>query len=233
MVAQVPRKTDIKENFLTVGKQIAEACKTAHRTPESVTLVAVSKAHPGETARRALANGHRVFGENRVQEAEEKWPALKEEFPDTQLHLVGSLQRNKVKTAISLFDVLQTIDRPKLARAIADEINCTGRRPQCFIQVNIGEERQKGGIGPEDTDALITECRETLELPIEGLMCIPPLDEDPSLYFALLGEIAKRNGLENLSMGMSGDFETAIRFGATHVRIGTALFGERPPFKPG
>ncbi|MEE9316827.1 MAG: YggS family pyridoxal phosphate-dependent enzyme [Rhodospirillales bacterium] len=229
----MPRKTDIKENFLTVGKQIAEACKTAHRTPESVTLVAVSKAHPGETARRALANGHRVFGENRVQEAEEKWPALKEEFPDTQLHLVGSLQRNKVKTAISLFDVLQTIDRPKLARAIADEINRTGRRPQCFIQVNIGEERQKGGIGPEDTDALITECRETLELPIEGLMCIPPLDEDPSLYFALLGEIAKRNGLENLSMGMSGDFETAIRFGATHVRIGTALFGERPPFKPG
>ena len=233
MVAQVPRKTDIKENFLTVGKQIAEACKAAHRAPESVTLVAVSKAHPGETARQALSNGHWAFGENRVQEAEEKWPALKDEFPDTQLHLVGSLQRNKVKTAISLFDVLQTIDRPKLARAVADEINRTGRRPQCFIQVNIGEEPQKGGIDPEDTDALITECRETLELPIEGLMCIPPLDEEPSLYFALLGEIAKRNGLENLSMGMSGDFETAIRFGATHVRVGTALFGERPPFKPG
>lgn len=231
MVAQVPRKTDIKENFLTVGKQITEACKAAHRAPESVTLVAVSKAHPQDAARQALANGHRVFGENRAQEAEEKWPALKEEFPDTQLHLVGSLQRNKVKTAVSLFDVLQTIDRPKLARAVADEINRTGRRPSCFIQVNIGEEPQKSGIGPEDADALIAECRETLELPIEGLMCIPPLDEEPSLYFALLGEIAKRNGLEKLSMGMSGDFETAIRFGATHVRVGTALFGERPPLE--
>ena len=166
MVAQVPGKTDIKENFLTVGKQIAEACKAARRGPESVTLVAVSKAHPRDAARQALADGHRVFGENRAQEAEEKWPALKEEFPDTQLHLVGSLQRNKVKTAVSLFDVLQTIDRPKLARSVADEINRTGRRPQCFIQVNIGEEPQKSGIVPEDADALITECRETLELPL-------------------------------------------------------------------
>ena len=215
--------------FLSENADFAEACEAAHRAPESVTLVAVSKAHPGEAARRALANGHRVFGENRIQEAEEKWPALKEEFPDTQLHLVGSLQRNKVKTAVSLFDVLQTIDRPKLARAVADEINRTGRRPPCFIQVNIGEEPQKGGIGPEDTDALIAECRETLELPIEGLMCIPPLDEEPSLYFALLGEIARRNGLETLSMGMSGDFETAIRFGAPMSGSGPRCSANGPP----
>lgn len=233
MVAQVPPKTDIRENLLAVGAKIAEISEAAGRPPQSVNLVAVSKAHPAGTARQALEAGHRVFGENRIQEADEKWPPLKEEFPDVRLHLVGTLQRNKVKTAISLFDAIQTIDRPKLARALADEMDKSGRRPQCFIQVNTGEEAQKGGVTPDQTDALITECRDNLGLPVEGLMCIPPLDEEPSLHFALLREIAKRNGLESLSMGMSGDFEEAIRFGATHIRVGTAVFGERPTVKPG
>ncbi len=231
MVAQVPPKTDIRENLLTVGAKIAEAAEAAKagvRPLESVTLVAVSKAHPAEAAHRALAAGHQVFGENRVQEADEKWPLLKEEFPDVSLHLVGPLQRNKVRVAVALFDVIQTVDRLKLARALADEMDKSGRRPGCFIQVNTGEEPQKGGVTPEDADALIAECRDGLGLPIQGLMCIPPVDEEPSLHFALLREIARRNGLDSLSMGMSGDYEEAIRFGATHVRVGTAVFGERP-----
>ncbi len=207
---------------------MAEAAEAAGRSPDSITLVAISKAHPAPAARQALTDGHRVFGENRVQEAEEKWPALKDEFTDAELHLVGALQRNKVHRAVALCDVIQTIDRPKLARALADEISKSGRRPQCFIQVNTGEEPQKGGIAPGEADAFIAECRDGLGLPVKGLMCIPPGDEEPSLHFALLGEIARRNGVLDLSMGMSADFETAIRLGASHVRIGTAIFGQRP-----
>ena len=231
MVAHMPQNTDIRENLITINNRIAEASKAAGREFEDVTLVAISKVHPAAAARQALEAGHLVFGENRLQEAEKKWPALKEEFPDARLHLVGGLQRNKVKPAVALFDTIQTIDRSKLARAIADEIDKSDRRPECFIQVNTGEEAQKGGVLPEDADALIGECRDNLGLPLVGLMCIPPIDDEPSLHFALLREIAKRSGLECLSMGMSGDFEVAVRFGATHIRVGTGIFGERPPFK--
>ena len=211
---------------------MAEAAEATGRSPDSITLVAISKAHPAPVARQALTTGHRVFGENRVQEAEEKWPALKDEFADAELHLVGALQRNKVHRAVALCDVIQTVDRPKLAYALADEISKSGRQPQCFIQVNTGEEPQKGGILPEAADAFIAECQDILGPALRGLMCIPPLDQKPSLHFALLGEIAARNGLQELSMGMSGDFETAIRLGATHVRVGTGVFGERPPNTP-
>ncbi|MDA1089136.1 MAG: YggS family pyridoxal phosphate-dependent enzyme [Proteobacteria bacterium] len=207
------------------------AVADASRPAGSVTLVAISKTHPAAAARAALDAGHRVFGENRVQEGLDKWPDLKAEYSGVALHLVGSLQRNKVNHALGLFDVIHTIDRPKLARAVAVEIDKSGHRPQCFIQVNTGEEPQKGGVLPADADAFIGQCRDEFNLPVAGLMCIPPNDEEPSLHFALLREMAKRNGLESVSMGMSGDFETAIRFGATHVRVGTAIFGQRPPVK--
>jgi hypothetical protein len=193
-----------------------------------VTLVAVGKAHPAATVQGALAAGQRVFGENRVQEALDKWPPLKEEFPDAILHLIGPLQRNKVNRAVALVDVIETIDRRRLAAAVAREIEATGRRPDCFVQVNTGEEPQKAGVAPEEADALIAACRDEYGLPLRGLMCIPPLDEEPSLHFALLRRIAERNGLADLSMGMTADFEVAIRFGATHVRVGTAIFGPRP-----
>ncbi|MBT3305114.1 MAG: YggS family pyridoxal phosphate-dependent enzyme [Alphaproteobacteria bacterium] len=206
--------------------ETAEAA--AGRAAGSVTLIAISKNHPGEAARRALEAGQRAFGENRVQEAAEKWPSLKADFADADLHLVGSLQRNKVPRAVELFDAIHTIDRSKLARAIAGEMDKSGRRPDCFIQVNTGEEPQKGGVLPTEADVLIAECRDDLGLPVVGLMGIPPRGEEASLHFALLREIAKRNGLERLSMGMSGDFEDAIRFGATHVRVGTSIFGQRP-----
>lgn len=223
------QETDIRKNLSAIRARMAEAAEAAGRSPDSITLVAISKAHPAPAARQALTAGHRVFGENRVQEAEEKWPALKDEFADAELHLVGALQRNKVHRAVALCDVIQTVDRPKLARALADEISKSGRRPQCFIQINTGEEPQKGGILPEAADTFIAECQDILGPALRGLMCIPPLDQEPSLHFALLGEIAARNGLRELSMGMSGDFETAIRLGATHVRVGTGVFGERPP----
>ncbi len=230
---EVTTETDIKQNLSAIGDAISAAAAAASRPPGRVTLIAISKAHPTAAVRPALEAGHRVFGENRVQEAVDKWPALKEEFANAELHLVGSLQSNKAGRAVDLFDTIHTIDRPKLARAVAGEMDKCGRRPQCFIQVNTGEEPQKGGVLPEDADAFIAKCRDDLGLPVEGLMCIPPLKDEPSLHFALLREIAKRNGLESLSMGMSGDFEEAIRFGATHVRIGTAIFGERPAFKAG
>ncbi len=232
MAASVTTETNIGENLSAVTAAI-EAAAAAARPPGQVTLIAISKAHPMEAARRALEAGHEVFGENRVQEAQDKWPALKEEFSAASLHLVGSLQSNKAGRAVDLFDAIHTIDRGKLARAVAGEMDKRGRRPQCFIQVNTGEEPQKGGVLPEHADAFIAECRDDLGLPVEGLMCIPPLEEEPSLHFALLREIARRNGLDSLSMGMSGDFEQAIRFGATHVRVGTAIFGQRPPFKGG
>jgi pyridoxal phosphate enzyme (YggS family) len=217
---------DVAANLAAVNARIAAAALAAGRPAESVTLVAVAKTHPADVVRRALAAGHRVFGENRVQEAEAKWPALKGEFPDLVLHLIGPLQRNKVRRAVRLFDVIETIDRTELAHAIAAAARDDGRCPQVFVQVNTGEEPQKAGVMPEETDALVLACR-NLALPVQGLMCIPPLDEEPSLHFALLREIARRNQLSELSMGMTADFEVAVRFGATHVRIGTAIFAAR------
>ena len=221
----------IKDNISIVQQQLKQAAIQSGRTPEDIRLIAVSKTKSTELILQALAAGQIAFGENRVQEAIDKWLALKTDYTEVELHLVGSLQRNKVNNAVGLFDVIHTIDRPKLARAVAVEMDKSGHRPQCFIQVNTGEEPQKGGVLPADADAFIGQCLGELSLPVAGLMCIPPLEDEPSLHFALLRAIAKRNGLESLSMGMSGDFEQAIRFGATHVRVGTALFGQRPPFK--
>jgi pyridoxal phosphate enzyme (YggS family) len=217
----------IAANLMAVRERIAAAARAADRAPESVTLVAVSKTHPAASVRQALLAGHRVFGENRVQEAQAKYPELREEFPDLALHLIGPLQTNKVRDAVAGFDVIESVDRLRLAQALAKEIEHSGRRPPCLIEVNTGEEPQKAGIMPADADGFILECRERLELPIIGLMCVPPLDEEPAPHFALLREIARRNDLQVLSMGMSADFEKAIRFGATHVRVGTAIFGAR------
>jgi len=217
----------IAANLAAVQERIAAAARAADRPPESVTLVAVSKTHLAASVREALMAGHRVFGENRVQEALGKYPRLREEFPDLALHLIGPLQTNKVRDAVAAFDVIESVDRPRLAQALAREMEHSGRRPPCLIEVNTGEEPQKAGIMPADADGFVLECRERLGLPIVGLMCVPPLDEEPAPHFALLREIARRNGLEILSMGMSADFEKAIRFGATHVRVGTAIFGAR------
>jgi PLP dependent protein len=217
----------IAANLATVRERIAAAARDAGRAPDGVTLVAVSKTHPAATVRQALAAGHRVFGENRVQEAQTKYPELREEFPDLALHLIGPLQTNKVRDALSTFDVIESVDRLRLAQALAKEMDHTGRRPPCLIEVNTGEEAQKAGIMPAEADGFILECRNRLGLPIIGLMCVPPIDEEPALHFALLREIARRNELAVLSMGMSADFEKAIRFGATHVRVGTAIFGAR------
>jgi pyridoxal phosphate enzyme (YggS family) len=208
---------------------IDAAAREAGRNPAEVTLVAISKTHPAERIRDAIAAGQRVFGENRVQEAESKYPALRAEHPDLKLHLVGPLQSNKVRTAVQLFDVIETVDRSKLARRLAGEMASSDRRPVCYIQVNTGEEPQKAGVLPQEADALIGLARDELGLPVKGLMCIPPFDDPPSRHFALLAQIARRNGLSYLSMGMSGDFEQAIRSGATHVRVGTAIFGPRRP----
>lgn len=217
----------ISANLAAVRERIAAAARAADRAPESVTLVAVSKTHPAASVRQALLAGHRVFGENRVQEAQAKYPELREEFHDLALHLIGPLQTNKVRDAVANFDVIESVDRLRLAQALAREMEHAGCRPPCLIEVNTGEEPQKAGIMPADADGFILECRERLDLPIIGLMCVPPLDEEPAPHFALLREIARRNGLEILSMGMSADFEKAIRFGATHVRVGTAIFGAR------
>ena len=217
----------IAANLAAVQERIAEAARGADRAPDGVTLVAVSKTHPAASVRQALLAGHRVFGENRVQEAQAKYPELREEFPGLSLHLIGPLQTNKVRDAVAGFDVIESVDRLRLAQALAREMEHSGRRPPCLIEVNTGEEAQKAGIMPADADGFILECRERLELPIIGLMCVPPLDEEPAPHFALLREIARRNDLRILSMGMSADFEKAIRFGATHVRVGTAIFGAR------
>ena len=233
MVTQMELETDIAANLSGVKQRIAEAATAADRPPGDITLVAVSKAHTAERARAALEAGHRIFGENRVQEAEEKWPDLKDAFPEARLHLIGPLQSNKVLRAVSLFDVIESVDRPKLAQALAKAMETTDRRPDCFLQINTGEEPQKAGVPPEDADEFIAVCRNELALPVRGLMCIPPVDEEPSLHFALLREIAGRNAVEDLSMGMSADFEIAIRFGATLVRVGTAIFGLRPAFNRG
>ncbi len=211
-----------------VRARIAEAARSAGRDPGDVALIAVSKAHPAASAEAALAAGHRVFGENRVQEAAAKWPALKARFPDAALHLIGSLQTNKAADAAALFDVIQTLDRERLARALAKEFERRERRPELFVQVNTGEEAQKAGVSPDRADGFVSLCREAHGLEIAGLMCIPPVDEDPAPHFELLAGIAARNGIRRLSMGMSADFETAIGCGATEVRVGTAVFGPRP-----
>jgi len=217
----------IAANLATVRGRIDASARAAQRATGAVTLVAVSKTHPAASVRAALSAGQRVFGENRVQEALAKFPALRGEFPDLVLHLIGPLQTNKVKEAVAHFDVIETVDRPRLAEALAGEMARAGRRLPCFIEVNTGEEPQKSGILPGVADDFIADCRDRLQLPVAGLMCVPPLHEEPSLHFALLREIARRNGLASLSMGMSADYETAIRFGATHVRVGTAIFGAR------
>jgi pyridoxal phosphate enzyme (YggS family) len=208
-------------------RRIGEAARSAGRDPAAVTLVAVSKTHGADRVRELLVAGQRVFGENRVQEAEEKFPALKAEYPDLQLHLIGPLQTNKAREAVALFDVIESVDRERLAATLAKEMERANRRPECFIQVNTGEEPQKAGIMPAELDAFVASCRDNHKLPVAGLMCIPPVDEEPALHFALLVKMAARNGLAKVSMGMSADYEIAVRVGATHVRVGSALFGAR------
>ncbi|MGF1631926.1 MAG: YggS family pyridoxal phosphate-dependent enzyme [Kiloniellaceae bacterium] len=222
------RPADIAANLAEVRANIAAAAQEVGRDGRDVTLVAVSKTHPAEAVEAALTAGQTVFGENRVQEAQGKFPPLKAAHPELRLHLIGPLQTNKAKDALELFDVIETLDRPKLARALAKEAARLGVVPDCYIQVNTGEEPQKAGIAPDEADAFIAECR-GLGLKVAGLMCIPPLEEAPALHFAFLREIARRNNLTGLSMGMSGDYETAVRFGATLVRVGTGIFGARPP----
>jgi pyridoxal phosphate enzyme (YggS family) len=228
-----PNSSAIAANLAAIRSRIAGAAVAWRRRPEEISLVAVSKTHPAEAVEIALAAGQTVFGENRVQEAQAKFPALKARHPELELHLIGPLQSNKTKEAVALFDVIQSLDREKLAHALAAEIAKQDRRPTLFVQVNTGEEPQKAGIAPRETDAFVALCRQQLKLNITGLMCIPPAEENPAPHFALLREIARRNDIGALSMGMSGDFETAIQFGATHVRVGTAIFGSRPPLGEG
>lgn len=209
-----------------IKTRMRAAERQAGRVEGSVKLIAVSKVQPNERVEAVLEQGQRVFGENRVQEAAGKWPTFKETYSDVDLHLIGPLQTNKARQAMELFDSIHSVDRPKLAQTLARLAQEIGSCPDLFIQVNTGEEEQKAGIAPKDTDHFVAECR-GLDLPVRGLMCIPPADEEPSLHFALLAKLAERNGLDGLSMGMSGDFERAIALGATHVRVGSAIFGER------
>ncbi len=211
-----------------IGARIARAERIAHRPAGSVKLVAVSKTFPAEDVEALIACGQRVFGENRVQEAKAKFPALREAHADLELHLIGPLQSNKAREAVALFDVIHTVDREKIAVALAEEIAKSGRRPQLLVQVNTGEEPQKAGVPPREAVAFVARCRDTFALPVVGLMCIPPADEPPGPHFALLQKLAGEAGVPLLSMGMSSDFETAVAFGATHVRVGSALFGSRP-----
>lgn len=219
--------TDPAANLRTIHTRIASARDKAIAPAVETRLVAISKGHDATRIEPVLKAGHRLFGENRVQEAKAKWPTLKERFSNIELHLVGALQSNKVSEAAALFDCVHSLDRIKLAKAFAAERDKTGRCPKLFVQVNVGEEPQKAGVAPDQTADLVQRCREDFELPVVGLMCIPPAEEEPSPYFALLQKLSRDLSLHFLSMGMSGDFETAIRFGATHVRIGTAIFGER------
>jgi pyridoxal phosphate enzyme (YggS family) len=216
------------EGLRQVQESIRRAASDYERDPSSITLVAVSKTFPAEDIEPVLAAGQRVFGENYVQEAKGKWPALRERCPDVELHMIGPLQSNKAKEAVELFDVIHTLDRPSLAEALAKEIAKQGKAPRLLVQVNTGEEPQKGGVIPSEVDAFIETCRTRHGLNIEGLMCIPPAEDPPSPHFALLNTIAKRHGLTILSMGMSADFDAAIQLGATHVRVGSAIFGARP-----
>lgn len=211
----------------SVKQRIAAAARDASRRPEDIELIAVSKTFGADDIRPVLDAGHRIFGENRVQEAAGKWPVLRDEFDGIALHLIGPLQSNKARQAVELFDVIHTVDRPKIADAIAREMTDQGRSLGLYIQVNTGEEPQKAGIAPTKTAAFVTYCRDELRLPIHGLMCIPPVDEEPGVHFALLANLAKDSGLKGLSMGMSADYEIAILFGATAVRVGSAIFGAR------
>jgi pyridoxal phosphate enzyme (YggS family) len=213
--------------FAKVRTEIVRACKDADRDPAEVTLVAVSKTFPAEAIEPVIAAGQRVFGENRVQEAKAKWPALLEKHSGIELHLIGPLQSNKAKEAVALFDAIHSVDRASLCDALAKEIAKQGRRPILFVEINTGAEPQKAGVLPQNADAFLTACREQYGLTISGLMCIPPLAEAPGPHFALAAKIAKRNGLKFLSMGMSADFSDAIMLGATHVRVGSAIFGGR------
>ncbi len=224
---------DSVANLGAVRDSIAAAAKAAARPATSVNLVAVSKVFPIEAILPVLQAGQRIFGENRVQEASRKWPQLRETYPDIELHLIGPLQSNKAEDAVRLFDVIETIDRPKIARAIAAAIKKTGQKPRLFVQVNTGEEPQKAGVAPIEADEFLKSCRDEYGLKIAGLMCIPPADEEPSLHFALLEKIARRNNISRLSMGMSADYETAIAFGANYVRVGSAIFGPRPRISHG
>lgn len=211
----------------TVEAEIARACSDAQRDRASVTLIAVSKTFAADAITPVIAAGQRVFGENRVQEAKAKWPALTSAYPGIALHLIGPLQSNKAKEAVALFDAIHSVDRPSICQALAKEIESQNKHPQLFVQINTGEEPQKAGVAPGEADAFIASCRDTYGLTISGLMCIPPADEPPAAHFALTAKIAARNGLTNLSMGMSADFATAIMLGATHVRVGSAIFGHR------
>ncbi|WP_299746264.1 YggS family pyridoxal phosphate-dependent enzyme [uncultured Tateyamaria sp.] len=208
------------------NSRIEVACIKAGRAADTVKLIAVSKVQPLDRVQAVLDEGHRLFGENRVQEAASKWPDFRDQYGAIDVHLIGPLQSNKARQAMELFQAIHSVDRPKLAKTIARLAQEMGKCPDLFLQVNTGEESQKAGVLPADADAFIAECR-ALDLPVRGLMCIPPMDEEPSLHFALLAKIAARNGLTGMSMGMSGDFESAIALGATHVRVGSAIFGER------
>ena len=209
-----------------INAKIREAENSANRANGNTQLLAVSKVQPNEKVLNVLEQGHRIFGENKVQEAHSKWPMFRENFPNVKVHLIGPLQSNKVKQAVGLFDAIHTLDRLKLAQKLSNEIQAQGKAPEMFIQINTGEEKQKSGIIPSEADKFILDCI-SLGLPIKGLMVIPPINEEPSLHFGLLRKIAQRNGLAGLSMGMSSDFESAIAMGATHIRVGSAIFGER------
>jgi pyridoxal phosphate enzyme (YggS family) len=229
-----PQKTDshgqaILANLARVRGRMARAAVDAGRPADAVALVCVTKGQEIDALRTALVAGERIFGENRVQEAARKWPGLKNEFDGVELHLIGPLQTNKVREAVALFDVIETLDRPRLAEALAQEFRSGRRRPRLYIEVNTGREPQKAGVLPEDADAFIAFCRNECGLPVSGLMCIPPADEQASPHFGVLTQIAGRNGIENISMGMSADFDLGIQLGATHVRVGSAIFGSRMP----
>ncbi|HEX2555476.1 MAG TPA: YggS family pyridoxal phosphate-dependent enzyme [Microvirga sp.] len=219
--------SDAVRRLMEVREAVARAARDCDRDPAGVTLMAVSKTFPADAIEPVLAAGQRVFGENYVQEAKAKWPALRERYPDAEVHLIGPLQSNKAREAVALFDAVHSLDRASLAEALAKEIAKQGRRPRLLVQVNTGEEPQKGGVMPREADAFLAACRERWGLSIEGLMAIPPAEDPPSPHFALLATIARRNGLPLLSMGMSADFEAAIQLGATHVRVGSAIFGGR------
>jgi PLP dependent protein len=224
-------RDQVAANLQAIRARIAAAARSVGRDPAAITLVAASKAQPDARIRAALEAGQRTFGENYVQEALARWSARRQRYPDLRLHMIGPVQTNKAREAVAWFDAIETLDRPKLAQALAREMARQERRLPCFVQVNTGEEPQKAGVAPDATDAFVAECRE-LGLDVVGLMAVPPEDDEPSLHFALLGKIAARNGLAQLSMGMSADYEIAVQFGATHVRVGSALFGARPPKTP-
>jgi PLP dependent protein len=222
-----PLTTHSPNGLAAVEQEIARACKEARRDRASVTLIAVSKTFAAEAISPVIDSGQRIFGENRVQEAKAKWPGLMQAYSGLVLHLIGPLQSNKAKEAVALFDAIHSVDRPSICEALAKEIKSQNRQPQLFVQLNTGEEPQKAGIAPGDADAFIASCREKYGLEISGLMCIPPVNDPPAPHFALTAKIAARNGLKNLSMGMSADFAVAIQLGATHVRVGSAIFGHR------